>query len=64
LGDLIDVFTLKNKNFGYAKYAAAEGAEKAMQVLHGAEVCGAKLKVLTAEPPKSVDESARKRPRT
>jgi len=62
-GDLIDVFTLKNKNFGYAKFASVEGAEKAMAALHGAEVCGSKLKVLTAEPPKN-DESARKRPRT
>jgi len=62
-GDLIDVFTLKNKNFGYAKYASVEAAEKAMKALHGAEVCGARLKVLAAEPPKT-DESARKRPRT
>jgi len=62
-GDLIDVFTLRDKNFGYAKFASVESAEKAMEVLHGAEVCGAKLKVLTAEPPKTA-ESARKRPRT
>merc|ERR1719470_1686 len=57
-GDLIDVFTLRDKNFGYAKFASVESAEKAMEVLHGAEVCGAKLKVLTAEPPKTA-ESAR-----
>lgn len=64
-GDLIDVFTLRNKNFGYAKFATIEGAEKAMQALHGAEVCGSRLKVLAAEPPKNNDnESARKRPRT
>jgi len=62
-GDLIDVFMLKNKNFGYAKYASASAAEKAIQTLHGAEVFGSRLKVLTAEPPKTA-ESARKRPRT
>ena len=63
-GGLIDVFMLKNKNFGYAKYSSIESAEKAIQVLHGAEVLGKKLKVLQAEPPKSSSESARKRPRT
>lgn len=62
-GDLIDVYTLKNKNFGYAKFSSSEGAAKAMEVLHGAEICGCKLKVLTAEPPKD-PESSRKRPRT
>lgn len=62
-GDLIDVFMLKNKNFGYAKYASADAAEKAIQTLHGAEVFNSRLKVLTAEPPKTA-ESARKRPRT
>lgn len=62
-GDLIDVFMLKNKNFGYAKFASTGAAEKAIQTLHGAEIFGSRLKVLTAEPPKSA-ESARKRPRT
>ena len=62
-GDLIDVFMLKNKNFGYAKYSSIESAETAIQVLHGAEILGKKLKVLQAEPPKST-ETARKRPRT
>jgi len=62
-GDLIDVFMLKEKNFGYAKYASAEAAAEAMKALHGVEVCGKKLKVLAAEPPKTA-ESARKRPRT
>ena len=62
-GDLIDVYILRNKNFGYAKYARAESAERAIQVMHGAEILGKKLKVLHAEPPKS-NENSRKRPRT
>lgn len=62
-GHLIDVYMLRNKNFGYAKFSNAEAAENAIQVLHGAEVVGKKLKVLHAEPPKS-SESSRKRPRT
>jgi len=62
-GGLIDVFMLRNKNFGYAKYSSIEAAENAIQILHGAEVLGKKLKVLQAEPPKS-SESTRKRPRT
>lgn len=62
-GDLIDVYLLKNKNFGYAKFSKAEAAEKAIRVLHGAEVMGKRLKVLQAEPPKG-NETSRKRPRT
>lgn len=62
-GDLLAVFMLKNKNFGYAKFASVEAAEQAMKTLHGAEILGKELKVLTAEPPKTA-ESARKRPRT
>jgi len=62
-GDLIDVYTLRDKNFGYAKFASVEAAEKAIEVLHGAEVYGGRLKVLRAEPPKTA-ESATKRPRT
>lgn len=62
-GDLIDVYILRNKNFGYAKYSRVESAERAMQVMHGAEIMGKKLKVLHAEPPKN-NENSRKRPRT
>lgn len=62
-GDLLAVFMLKNKNFGYAKFASVEAAQQAMKTLHGAEILGKELKVLTAEPPKTA-ESARKRPRT
>jgi len=62
-GDLIDVYMLRHKNFGYAKFSRAESAERAIQVLHGAEIMGKKLKVLPAEPPKP-NENSRKRPRT
>eukprot|EP00794_Sanderia_malayensis_P003559 gene3559-4063_t len=62
-GDLIDVYMLKNKNFGYAKYASKGSAKAAMDSLNGEEIMGVKVKVLPAEPPKSQDP-ARKRPRT
>ena len=62
-GDLIDLYILRHKNFGYAKYSRAESAERAIQVMHGAEIMGKKLKVLHAEPPKG-NENSRKRPRT
>ena len=62
-GDLIDVYMLKNKNFGYAKYANADSAKKAMEAVHGQEILGVKLKVMAADPPKGQDP-ARKRPRT
>lgn len=55
-GDLINVYTLPNKTVGYARYATIEAADEAMRVLHGAEVCGVRIKVLEAE-----DESIAKR---
>ena len=62
-GDLIDVYMLKNKNFGYAKFASKSAAKAAMDSLHGEEVMGVRMKVLPADPPRSQDP-ARKRPRT
>lgn len=43
-GDLLDVYLLQNKNCGYAKYTSESAAAKAIEVLHGAEICGVKLK--------------------
>lgn len=51
-GDLIDVYLLPNKNCGYAKYASEASAMKAIEVLHSAEICGVKLKVMEAEEPR------------
>lgn len=48
-GDLINVYTLPNKTVGYARYASERAANDAMSVLHGAEVCGVRIKVLEAE---------------
>ncbi|XP_055608222.1 RNA-binding protein 45 isoform X2 [Uranotaenia lowii] len=50
-GDLIDVFLLPNKTYGYAKFASEKSAKKAMEILHGAEVMNIRLKVLEAEDP-------------
>lgn len=55
-GDLINVYTFPNKTVGYARYATERAADEAMRVLHGAEVCGVRIKVLEAE-----DESTAKR---
>ncbi|XP_023291622.2 RNA-binding protein 45 [Lucilia cuprina] len=46
---LIDVYLLPNKNCGYVKYADRDSAQKAIQILNGAEICGSKLKVMEAE---------------
>lgn len=62
-GDLIDVYMLKNKNFGYAKFASKSAAKTAMDSIHGEEITGVKMKVLPADPPRS-QNPARKRPRT
>lgn len=61
-GNLIDVYIMKDRNFGYAKFAAKESAECAIEGLHGHEVLGMRLKVMYADPPKT--EASRKRPRT
>lgn len=42
---LVDVYLLPNKNCGYVKYADRDSAQSAMRVLHGAEICGTKIKV-------------------
>lgn len=42
---LIDVYLLPNKNCGYVKYADRDSAQKAIQTLNGAEICGTKIKV-------------------
>ena len=61
-GNLIDVWMMKERNFGYAKFASKESADAAIEGLHGHEVLGMRLKVMHADPPKS--EASRKRPRT
>lgn len=54
-GDLINVYTLPGKTVGYARYATAKAADTAIKTLHGAEICGVRMKVLEADdeaPPK------------
>lgn len=48
-GDLINVYTLPNKTVGYARYSSEEAADRAIKVLHGAEICGVRMKVLLAD---------------
>lgn len=48
-GDLINVYTLPNKTVGYARYASGSAADEAIKVLHGAEICGVRMKVLLAD---------------
>jgi len=61
-GGLIDIYLLNGKTCGYAKYAGKESAEKAVAALHGQEVCGARLKVMPADP-QDKNDNARKRPK-
>lgn len=54
-GDLINVYTLPGKTVGYARYASAQAADNAIRTLHGAEICGVRMRVLEADdeaPPK------------
>jgi len=59
-GSLIDVYMLNGKNFGYAKYACRDSAEKAILEMHGQDIMGARLKVMRAEP-HDKNDGARKR---
>lgn len=60
-GNLIDVYLLGGRNFGYAKYATKESATMAIRVLHGQSLAGQRLKVLEAEPPKDDEGSKRQK---
>ncbi|XP_050714485.1 RNA-binding protein 45-like isoform X3 [Eriocheir sinensis] len=59
-GNLIDIYMLNGKTFGYAKYSSKDSADKAIVVLHGQEVLGSRLKVMEADPHDKAD-SGRKR---
>ena len=60
-GDLIDVWMVGDRNYGYAKFSQKDSADAAIESLNEHEVLGMKIKVLHADPPKS--EGSRKRPR-
>ncbi|KAK7478925.1 hypothetical protein BaRGS_00029792 [Batillaria attramentaria] len=63
-GNLIDVYLLPGRNYGYAKFASKECAMKAIQFLHGQNLSGQRVKVLEAEPPKQGDDGPAKKQKT
>lgn len=60
-GELIDVYTLPGKNFGYAKYATTEAAEECKKTLHRASIAGCSLKVIDAEDDRDGGSDAKRR---
>ena len=62
-GILTDIWIIRGKNYGYAKFTTRIAAESAITALHGMEVFGIKLKVMLADPPPE-DGSRNKRPKT
>ncbi len=62
-GILSDVWLIRGKNYGYAKFNNRQSAESAITALHGMEVFGVKLKVMLADPPPE-DGTRNKRPKT
>ena len=48
-GNLIEVYCLKGKRCGYAKYANKDSAKQAMEALNHQTLCGTFLKVMIAE---------------
>ena len=69
-GNLIDIYMLNGKTCGYAKYASKDSADKAVEALHGQELCGSRLKVMHADPHEKSsketnggDAALRKRPK-
>ena len=61
-GILTDVWVVRGKNYGYAKFTSRASAEAAITALHGMEVFGVKLRVMLADPPPQ--DQSRKRQRT
>ena len=61
-GILTDLWVVRGKNYGYAKFTNRGSAEAAITALHGMEVFGVKLKVMLADPPPE-DNTKNKRPR-
>jgi len=55
-GGLVDLYLLSGKRCGYALFSTSESAKEAMQALNGQEVCGARLKVMLAEPNNKQDK--------
>jgi len=51
-GGLIDFYFLNGKRCGYALFSQVESANKALSSLNGQEICGARMKVMQAEPTK------------
>lgn len=65
-GNLIDVYFMPGKNYGYAKFKDMECAKVAIDTLHGQQVHCNRIKVMHADPPKyERDDGAEssKRPR-
>ena len=63
-GNLIDIYIINNKTYGYAKYANKESADAVVAALHGQEICGSRLKVMLADPhDKDGSGGGRKRPK-
>ena len=62
-GLLTDVWIVRGKNYGYAKFTSRSSAEAAITALHGMEVFGVKLKVMLADPPPDDGSVRNKRPR-
>lgn len=48
-GNLIDVYMIGERNFGYANYADKESAQRAVDVLHGHRILNSQMKVVIAE---------------
>eukprot|EP00092_Neocalanus_flemingeri_P028795 GFUD01031260.1.p1 GENE.GFUD01031260.1~~GFUD01031260.1.p1 ORF type:complete len:452 (+),score=84.05 GFUD01031260.1:91-1446(+) len=51
-GGLIDFYFLNGKRCGYALFSQADSAMEAVSSLNGQEICGARMKVMVAEPSK------------
>ena len=46
------------RKYGYVKYASAESARQAVDLLHGQMICGNRIKVMIAEKPRYPDTSS------
>jgi len=51
---------IAGRKYGYVKYASAESARRAVEVLHGQMVCGNRMKVMIAEKPRYPEPASKR----
>jgi len=54
-GNLIEIYLIKEKNFGYARYADKDSARRASEAINGKRLCNSNMKAVVAEKSENED---------